>query len=99
HPLRSGDVIAIGETQILFQSDEGAEHKTLPPDAAATPTARAPAPRLTDLAGKTISRYEVGLVIAKGTTGTVFRARDTKEDTVVALKVLQPEVAQNDEEM
>jgi serine/threonine protein kinase len=43
--------------------------------------------------------YQMDAVIARGTTGTVFKARDVRDGQVVALKVLHPEFAQNDEEM
>src|SRR5262245_29999191 len=91
--LRHGDVIRVGDTQIRFESDEGDEKSTLAPGAAAP--ARPPAggaERLNELVGKTLSRYEVGQVLAKGNSGLVFGARDTREDRVVALKVLWPEL-------
>jgi serine/threonine protein kinase len=96
HLLEPGDVIAIGETQMVFQGADHAEHLTQPPEARA---AAKQAGELTDLVGKKISHFEIGAVIAKGTAGVVFRAQDTKEQKTVALKVLQPEISQNDEEM
>jgi serine/threonine protein kinase len=95
HELRAGDVITIGETQIRYQ-DEGAEATTLAP-----PSARAPGklPSPTDLEGKTISHYQVGPLLARGASGTIFRARDTKNNMEVALKVLQADMAQNEDEM
>ena len=38
-------------------------------------------------------------MIAKGASGVIFRARDTTDDELVALKVLQPEFAASDEDM
>jgi serine/threonine-protein kinase len=55
--------------------------------------------RLTDLVGKTLSRYEVGPVLAKGQTSVVFRARDSKEDREVALKVFGPEFSKNEDDV
>ena len=37
-----------------------------------------------------IGRYEVLEVLAGGGQGTVYRARDTESDQVVALKVMHP---------
>jgi serine/threonine protein kinase len=98
--LRHGDVIRIGDTQIRFESDEVDDHSTLAPGAAAPARpAAGGAERLTELVGKTLSHYEIGQVLAKGNSGLVFGARDTKEDRVVAFKVLWPEFSKNDEEM
>jgi serine/threonine protein kinase len=99
HELRPGDVIGIGDSQLLVQTGEGAEQKTLPPELGAAPAAYGKPSRLTELVGTPLSHFEVGPVLAKGATGLLFRARDTKDNREVALKVLQPEVTQNDEEM
>jgi len=93
--LRPGDVIRVGATELRFQ------------DTSAEPTTVAPAPKppagggeqLSKLVGQTLSHYKVEEVIARGATGTVFRATDTKDGQTVALKVLQPEFSKNDEEM
>jgi serine/threonine protein kinase len=96
--LRPGDVVRIGETQLRLESPDLAGQSTLhePAPGAAPP---AGGERLTELVGKTLSHYEIGEVIAKGQSGVVFRARDTKEDRAVALKVLWPEFSRNDAEM
>ncbi|HEV3262552.1 MAG TPA: FHA domain-containing serine/threonine-protein kinase [Gemmataceae bacterium] len=96
--LRPGDVIRVGETQLRLESPDLAGQSTLnqPAPAAVSPPG---GERLTELVGKTLSHYEVGQVLAKGQSGVVFGARDTKEDRVVALKVLWPEFSKNDAEM
>ncbi len=99
HVLKPSDVIRIGETQLRFQDDAAAEQETvqkLPPTAAAAPP---PGERLMELVGKSLGRYDIGDVVAKGHAGVVFGARDTQEDRVVALKVLWPEFSRNEEEM
>jgi serine/threonine protein kinase len=97
--LKPGDVIRVGETQLRLESDKLAEQSTLNqplgPAAAEPPAGE----RLTELVGKTLARYDVGQIVAKGHAGIVFGARDTKEDRVVALKVLWPELARNEDEM
>jgi serine/threonine protein kinase len=93
--LQPGDVLRVGETELRL---DGGEQTTLPPPSAAAPAAP-PAERLTELVGRSLSHYEVGEVLARGHAGVVFGARDTQEDRVVALKVLWPEFAKNDDEM
>jgi serine/threonine protein kinase len=95
HPLRPGDVIRVGATELRYH------------DTAAEPTTVAPAPKppaggaeqLAKLVGQALAHYKVEAVIARGATGTVFRASDAKDGQVVALKVLQPELSRNEEEM
>lgn len=100
HVLQPGDLVAVGETQMLFQNESG-EHTTVPPAGRGTPAPVpvAPAVKLADLPGQTVAHFEVGQLVAKGTSGMVFRARDTKENREVALKVLHPEISRDPEEM
>jgi len=55
--------------------------------------------RLADLAGKTLAHFEVGSIIAKRQSGVVFKARDTKENRDVALKVLKPDFSKDEDDM
>jgi serine/threonine protein kinase len=98
--IKPGDTIRIGETQLRYQDDDVAEASTMAPPLTPTPKASGgPSDKLSDLSGKTVSHFEVGPVLAKGRSGVVFKARDTKENKEVALKVLWPEISQVDEEM
>ncbi len=100
HELRPGDVIQIGSTQLRFQPEGSHEASTVVVSPPATPKPiAAAADQLTELVGQTLSHYEIASVLAKGRSGMVFRARDTKEDRQVALKVLWPEFSKNEEEM
>ena len=105
--LKPGDLIQVGETQLHYLIDDPDEPSTvLPADVAPaaapaeTRAERGGAERrgwMGQLIGQTSSHYEVGPVLAKGQSGAVFHARDTREDLPVALKVLGPEFAKNEE--
>jgi hypothetical protein len=92
HPVRPGDVIRIGHTELRLRAVAPDDEDTAPP--AAPPAA--PALPLTELVGQTVSRYQIGSVLAKGQTGVVFHARDTEADLPVAFKVLGPSLANDD---
>ncbi len=103
HVLKPGDVIRLGNSEMRFAASLAGEAPTemMPPPAAPTPGVPAvpPGGDLAALAGKTISHYQIDAVLARGTSGTVFRAKDTRDGQAVALKVLQPEFSQGEEEM
>jgi serine/threonine protein kinase len=58
-----------------------------------------PTTDLATLVGKVLAHYQIDAVIAKGASGTVFKARDSRDGSTVALKVLRPESSHNEEEM
>jgi serine/threonine protein kinase len=97
--IKPGDTIRIGETQLRYQDDDVAEASTMAPKTITPRPAASPAGDLGELSGKTISHFQVGPVIAKGHSGVVFKARDTKENRDVALKILWPEISKVDDEM
>jgi serine/threonine protein kinase len=91
--LRPGDVLRLGGTEAQFVASDD-EASTLAP-AAAPP----PAEALHKLVGEALSNYLLEKVLAKGTSGVVFRARDTDDGKLVALKVLQPAFTTNEEDV
>lgn len=96
--LKNGDLIRVGNSELRFASAESGEAST----AMIPPAAPAAAPASSDLAslvGKALTHYQIDAVIARGASGTVFKARDTRDNQVVALKVLLPEFSHNEEEM
>ena len=96
HVLQPGDVIQIGETQICFlaQGGELADRSTLVTDKPMViKPEKLPSDRLHELSGKVLSHYDLGTLLGKGASGILFRARDLKDDRVVALMVLFPEFA------
>jgi serine/threonine protein kinase len=100
HELQPGDVVRIGDTFLQYQDGDPAEQKTLPPYVPSGQKAPAdPAQRMTELVGQTFLQYEIGPVLARGQSGLLFHARDTRQDIPVALKVLWPEFSQDDAQM
>jgi pSer/pThr/pTyr-binding forkhead associated (FHA) protein len=97
--LRHGDIIQVGDTQLLFQNDEASDQSTLPPNSLQAKPAAAAIASVESLAGQKLSRYEIGPIIAKGQSGVVFRGRDTESEQVVAFKVLRPDFSQNEQDM
>ena len=57
----------------------------------------APTPEI-ELSGTMLSHFDIGEVIAKGTGGVVFQARDLKDDSTVAFKVLDPNFSKQEEQ-
>jgi serine/threonine protein kinase len=96
--LRHGDMIRVGNSEMQFAAAEPGEPSTAM-IAPAAPLAAAPAAGGDLAPGKTLSHYQIDAVIARGASGTVFKARDTRDNQVVALKVLQPEFSKSDDEM
>jgi serine/threonine protein kinase len=95
-PLKTGDIIRVGETQLRL-------HVVGIPDAE-TIAAAQKAPRELQaadaaLTGQTISHYVIGPLVAKGKTGTVYKARDERDGKDVALKVLHPNFADDEEDV
>jgi serine/threonine protein kinase len=100
--LRPGDVIRIGQTQLRLEDAgvDAADAASMQTLAGALPVAApAAAGGLLALPGKMLSHYAVGAVLARGQSGVVFHARDTRQDRAVALKVLDPEFSRNDAEV
>jgi serine/threonine protein kinase len=98
--LKPGDVIRVGSSELRFHLGDIADASTV------TPGQRGPgAPAgasgdlLGGLVGQTLSHYSVETLLARGASGAVFRAKDNEDGKTVALKVLQPEFAKNEEEM
>jgi len=104
--LQPGDVLRVGNSHILLEEVDAAalanpDHVLSGRHAADEPE---PLPvfgldRLGDLTGHTLGHFELGTVLGRGHTGVVFRARDTKKDQEVALKVLSPAFPADDVEM
>src|SRR5262249_36228723 len=100
--LKLGDVLRVGDTQLRLQMGDFPLEVALGAVAQAPAPAPAPAPRvekLESLTGQTLAHYDIGPVIGRGTSSMGFHPSDTKDNRSVALKVLLPEFAKNEEEM
>ena len=98
HVLKPGDIIRIGNTRLQFVVDL---EETAPPPTQELPVAQPiGVPRTSlwahDLPGQKVSHYKVGSLLARGKTGYVFHARDTRRNLAVALKVLDPSFSKSD---
>lgn len=87
--IAPGDVITVGETQLQIPNEDA----TLPPGQSNKDV------DLTELVGQTVSHFEILEVLAEEPSGVAFKARDTKDDRIVSLKLLSPQLSQNEEEM
>jgi hypothetical protein len=112
--VKPGDVLRVGNSFLRLEvlSDEPPPAAATPaapaPDVVAAPPAapavpgvlpHLPTDRLKELAGHTLAHYVIGPALAPGPVGTVFRARDTKTGTDVALKVLPTDFPADDAEV
>ncbi len=90
HPLKHGEELQVGNTRMRLFSSAIADTQNL---VEAQKSAFHPAIRADDgvLTGQAISHYELGPVLARGSMGTVYKARDNRAGKDVALKVLYPD--------
>jgi serine/threonine protein kinase len=98
--LKLGDIISVGATQMQLQLEAAPDASTMVVGSPATPRPTAEKiGQLGELVGQSLAHYRIDAIVAKGQSGLVFQAHDTREDKMVALKVLWPEFSKNDEEM
>ncbi len=97
--LQHGDILQIGQTQLRLQIDD--EESASPSRASAAPPKQVvlTGDRLQELSGKKLSHFHVGELHARGQSGLIFEARDFKDDSPVALKVLYPAATGNAKEL
>lgn len=99
--LQPNDRVRIGNTELRFLAEEVAtEADTVTPSPAPPPAvgSLSNAEKLAALVGQVFHHFALEDVLAQGTTSVVFRASDTRDGTLVALKVLLPDFARDDEE-
>jgi serine/threonine protein kinase len=97
--LKDGDVLQIGQTQLQLRIEPDSGEVAARPAAAPPKQTVLLGDRLQELSGKTLSHFHVGKLHARGQSGLIFEARDFKDDSVVALKVLFPGATRNAKEL
>jgi len=91
--LQSGDILTVGETELLFEdceTDAGRNMETAKIDF--------PAGNNAELAGTVIFDYRLDEIIASGNNGMIYRAMDVKCDRVCAVKVMPSSFADDEEQ-
>jgi serine/threonine protein kinase len=98
--LADGDVLQIGQTQLRLHSEPDSGESAARP-ATATPLKQTVlvGDRLQELSGQSVSHFHIGELHARGQSGLIFEARDFKDDSPVALKVLFPGATRNAKEL
>lgn len=97
--LDTGDTFSVGDTTMRYQLDANLpdDQPTIMPVASSAPVPQ-PAPQLADLVGETFAHYRLDKILAKGNTGMIFKAQDTEQDRVVAVKILTPDPNHSEEQ-
>ena len=96
HVLKHGQEFQIGGTRLKLHTTGIADAATL---MAAQKQARELKPDEGVLTGTTIKHYELGPVLARGHTGTIYKVKDTRDGKDVAVKVLHADFTKDDEEV
>jgi serine/threonine protein kinase len=95
HRLKHGEEFQIGNTKLKLFASAHEDTKTLE-DAQKSSYALKIRPDEGVLTGTLISHYELGPVLARGATGTVYKARSTRDGKDVAVKVLYTELSRDE---
>jgi serine/threonine protein kinase len=101
HSLKHGEEFQVGNTRMKLYASAStvSDTQTL---VEAQKSAYAPKIKTdegTVLTGKTLSHFELGPVLARGNTGTVYKARDNRDGKEVAVKVIHPELTREEESL
>ena len=101
--LRPGDVVQVGETMLRLGGGTG-ETVTVAPGGGVglRPAAEydeKDTAVLAELCGRTLGRWKVGDPLGVGSTSMVFRATNTEDGSVRALKVMQTAYGANEDEV
>jgi len=100
HVLKAGDLVRIGTTHMQFVDEQ--------PVAAPAPTGKGVKPRAKvlkpgawaeGLVGQVFTHYRIGQPLARGHSGYVFHASDTRRNLPLALKVLDPRYTRDDKKV
>jgi hypothetical protein len=90
HALRNGDVIRIGEAEVLFGCDERES------PAADGPVASASRVDPQSLEGRTVAGYRIDALMGRSALGFLYRAQQASLQRAVAFKIFARRVVQGD---
>jgi serine/threonine protein kinase len=96
HLLKQDQEFQVGGTRFKLHTTGIADAATL---LAAQKGTRELTPDEGVLTGTSISHYELGAVVARGRTGTVYKGRDTRDGKEVALKVLHADFTSDEDDV
>lgn len=96
--LNLGDVIGVGQSELRFQLAAAQDEATMMESSFGRPRPAPAVAPLERLVGQSFSHYELQDIIARGSSGMVYKARDADKDRTVAVKVLSPEYSGSDEQ-
>lgn len=101
HTLKNGDLVQVGESLMRFQTQAGGSAGTTTIRDLAQPAEYDPqaTEQLAEMSGRTLAHYKIGEAIGKGESSMTFKAIDTDDNKMVALKVMQPAFSRDDDEM
>lgn len=94
--LRSGDSIRVGSTVLEFHTGDLADAQNV---VAAQKQERSLVAGATGLTGQILTHFKVGPVVAKGRTSTIYKALDQRDGKLVALKIMHPGFADDEEDL
>lgn len=95
--LVPGALVRAGETTLRFESGDVADQPTVMNEQLSPPK-KGNSGSLAELVGKKVGPYQIESIISKGSSGMVFKARDTEKDRSAAVKVLTPQFTSSDEQ-
>ncbi|MBC8872545.1 MAG: protein kinase [Planctomycetes bacterium] len=99
HELKPGEMFQVGDTRIRYQFESTHEPTTLGGEQLlGRPKPQPKVPPLKDLVGQSLHNYRLDEIITAGTSGMVFKAYDTENDRVAAVKVLTPDFTNSEEQ-
>lgn len=96
HPLRPGDVFRIGVSVLRYALETAADATTLGSGFRNPPPEKTPS--MASLVGEKLADFELAEIIARGSSGVVFRGTDTVNNRLVAVKVLTPDLVRGEEQ-
>lgn len=107
HELQPGDLVRIGTTHMQYVEEQAEAPAPAPTPAqgdskaarAKTKAAAKPGAWAEALIGQVFTHYKIGSPLAKGRSGFVFHATDTRRNLPLALKILDPRYAKDEKKV